>query len=135
MENEIFTIIATRIGSILASVILIYFFLWRKAKKEKNKKYQDKQLKNSIIMTNNIDFKNISQIAIKEVVEELKKEFDDKKINQVIETLDVVNMIAEVVQNTVKEMGLSPDKLGEEGIKEIAKASAKSAILEGIKKT
>ena len=81
----------------------------------------------------NIDFKKIVQTAVDEVVAELKQEMDNGKIDEVVKTIDAVNMIAGVVQNAIKEAGTEPEKLGEQGIKEIAKESAKAAILEGLK--
>lgn len=82
----------------------------------------------------NIDYKKIAQIAVEEVVKELKKEKDAEKIDKVVKSIDFVDMIAEVVESTIKEMGMDPGELGEEGIKEIAKSSAKGAILEGLKR-
>ena len=81
----------------------------------------------------NIDFKKIAQVAVDEVVAELKQEMDNGKIDEAVKAIDAVNMIAEVVQNTIKDIGADPEKLGEQGIKEIAKESAKAAILEGVK--
>jgi len=81
----------------------------------------------------NIDFKKITQIAVDEVVAELKQEMDNEKIDEAVKAIDAVNMVAGVVQNTIKDIGADPEKLGEEAIKQIAKESAKAAILEGIK--
>jgi len=81
----------------------------------------------------NIDFKKITQIAVDEVVAELKQEMDNEKIDEAVKTIDAVNMVAGVVQSTIKDIGADPEKLGEEAIKQIAKESAKAAILEGIK--
>lgn len=84
-------------------------------------------------MSNNIDYKKISQEAVEETILELKKEVDSQKIDQVVELIDAANMIAGVVQKTIKQTGLSPEKIGEPGIKNIAKESARAALLEGLK--
>ena len=42
-------------------------------------------------------------------------------------------MTSEVVQSAIKDTGADPETLGEQKIKDIAKESAKAAILEGIK--
>ncbi len=81
----------------------------------------------------NIDFKKIVQVAVDEVVGELKQEIDNEKIDETVRAIDAVNMITEVVQNTLKDIGADPEQLGEEGIKKIAKESAKAAILESVK--
>ncbi|MCK5044326.1 hypothetical protein KAR26_01175 [Candidatus Parcubacteria bacterium] len=84
-------------------------------------------------MTDDIDFKKIAQEAVEEAVDELKGEADIDKINKIVETIDAVNMTAEIVQDTLKDIELKPEEVGEEGIKKIAKSSAKAAILEGLK--
>ncbi len=81
-----------------------------------------------------MDLKQIAQTAVEEAAEELKKETDAAKVDEAIEAIDAVNMIAGVVENAIKDIGKTPEELGEETVKEIAKNSAKAAISEGIKK-
>jgi len=85
-------------------------------------------------MADNINYKKITQEAVEEVVEDLKKEGDSEKIDEIVKTIDAVNMITKIVQDTIERMNLDPEKLGEQGIKEIAKKSAEAAISAGIKK-
>ena len=81
----------------------------------------------------NIDFKKIIQAGVDEAVAELKKEMDNEKIDKAVKTIDAVNMITEVVQNTIKNINSDPEKLGEQAIRNMAKESAKAAILGGVK--
>ena len=81
-----------------------------------------------------MDLKQIAQTAVEEAAEELKKETDAAKVDEAIRVIDAVNMIAGVVENAIKDIGKTPEELGEEAVKEIAKNSAKAAISEGIKK-
>ena len=80
-----------------------------------------------------MDLKQIVQTAVEEAAEELKKETDAAKVDEAIGVIDAVNMIAGVVENAIKDTGKTPEELGEEAVKEIAKNSAKAAILEGVK--
>ena len=82
---------------------------------------------------NGIDFNKIAREAVSEVAEELKKENDPSKVDQAIEVIDAVNMIEGVVKNTLDELEVNAETLGEEKIREIAVNSAKAAILEGMK--
>ena len=79
------------------------------------------------------DFKKIAQKAVDEAAEELKKDTDAGKVDEAIKTIDAVNMVAEVVENAIKDTGQDPEKISEEVLDQIAKNSAKAAISEGVK--
>lgn len=85
-------------------------------------------------MADHIDYKKITEEAVEEVVKDLKKEGDNEKIDEIVKTIDAVNMVAGIVQDTIKKMDIDPEELGEEGIKKIAKKSAEAAISASIKK-
>lgn len=80
-------------------------------------------------MTNNINLRKIVEVAVEEAAKELGGKFDEKKINDTIKTIDIVEIVEGAVRGVMKDVGPDQEKL-----KIITRESAKAAILEGLKR-